>query len=62
MRYDFMPWAGFTNMTEEDKYAVLTYLRNIKPIWHQILEWSPDSKDDFNMFYAYDFGKHKGQK
>lgn len=57
-----MPWAGFTNMTEEDKYAVLMYLRNIKPIWHQIPEWTPDSKDDLDSFYPYDFGKHKGQK
>jgi mono/diheme cytochrome c family protein len=31
-----MPWAAFSNWTEEDRYAVVVFLRNIKPIRHRI--------------------------
>ena len=27
-----MPWTWFSNWTEEDRHAVLVYLRNIKPV------------------------------
>ena len=29
-----MPWASFSNWSEEDRYAVLVYLRHLKPIRH----------------------------
>lgn len=38
-----MPWIDFSNLTEEDRYAVLTFLRNIKPVLHRIPAWSPES-------------------
>ncbi len=33
-----MPWPVFSNWTEEDRYAVLVYLRNIPAISHKIPE------------------------
>ena len=34
--YRDMPWAWFSNWTEEDRYAVVVYLRNIKAIPRRI--------------------------
>lgn len=31
-----MPWANFSNWTEEDRHAVLVYLRHLKPVHHKI--------------------------
>ena len=33
-----MPWANFSNWTEEDLHAVVVYLRQLKPVRHQIPE------------------------
>jgi mono/diheme cytochrome c family protein len=33
-----MPWANFSNWTEEDRHAVLVFLRHIKPVAHKIPE------------------------
>jgi cbb3-type cytochrome oxidase cytochrome c subunit len=33
-----MPWANFSNWTEEDRHAVVVYLRHLKPVRHQIPE------------------------
>jgi len=34
--YTAMPWANFSNWTEEDRHAVLVYLRHLKPVRHAI--------------------------
>ena len=62
MDWTFMPWAGFANMTQEDQHAVLTYLRNIKPVYHGIPDWTPESRNAENSFYPGDWAKHKGQQ
>lgn len=31
-----MPWSAWSNWTEEDKRAVVVYLRHLKPVHHQI--------------------------
>jgi hypothetical protein len=36
--YRLMPWGSYTNWTEEDRHAVLVYLRHLKPVTHQIPE------------------------
>ena len=36
--YTTMPWAGFSNWTEEDRHAVVVYLRNLPAVKHQIPE------------------------
>lgn len=33
-----MPWANFSNWTEEDRHAVVVYLRHVTPIKQQIAE------------------------
>lgn len=36
--HTIMPWANFSNWTEEDRHAGVIYLRHLKPIRHQIPE------------------------
>jgi hypothetical protein len=36
-----MPWASFSNWSEEDRHAVLVYLRHLPPIRHATPEPSP---------------------
>ena len=36
-----MPWPVYSNWTEEDRHAVVTYLRSLKPIRHEIPEPVP---------------------
>jgi hypothetical protein len=36
-----MPWAVYSNLTPEDRYAVLVYLRHLKPVPHRV----PDDDD-----------------
>lgn len=36
--HTIMPWANFSNWTEEDRHAVVVYLRSLKPVRHQIPE------------------------
>ena len=36
-----MPWASFSNWTEEDRHAVVVYLRHLKPIRHATPEPVP---------------------
>lgn len=54
----FMPWPGPSNMTEEDRYAVIVYLRHIKPVKHRIPDWLPTSTSQTDTQYPYDFGEH----
>lgn len=36
--YRVMPWGSFTNFTEEDKHAIVVYLRHMRPVAHQVPE------------------------
>jgi hypothetical protein len=36
--YTMMPWADFSNWTEEDRHAVVVYLRHLPAIRHEIPE------------------------
>jgi len=40
--YRDMPWAYYSNWTPEDRYAVLVYLRHLKPVAHAV---PPDSAE-----------------
>ena len=57
-----MPWAAFSNWSEEDRYAVVTFLRNVKPFKHEIPEPSQETiqgKPTENEFFVGgDFAKH----
>lgn len=39
--YRLMPWGAYNNWSDEDRRAVLAYLRHLKPIAHQIPDPAP---------------------
>jgi hypothetical protein len=58
---DIMPWAAFSHMSEEDRFAVVTFLRHLKPVIHKIPAYSPVSElPTYGMFGA-DYGIHEGK-
>ncbi len=58
-----MPWPGFSNMTPEDRKALVVYLRHIKPVKHNVPEWSPNtSSDALYLFYPHDYAEHEKKK
>jgi hypothetical protein len=48
-----MPWNAFANWTEEDRHAVVAYLRHVKPMTHAIPD--PDRSATFGSADAVDF-------
>ena len=57
-----MPWPSFSNMTEEDREALVVYLRHIKPVWHKVPEWSANRSGALYLYYPYDFAEHQKSK
>ena len=55
-----MPWTIISNMTEEDRYAIMTYLRHLKPVNHPIPNPEPNAKvteqGSMESMYGTDFG------
>ena len=43
--YTTMPWANFSNWTEEDRHAVLVYLRSLPAVKHRIPDPSFEPAD-----------------
>jgi len=41
MGYTNMPWANLSNLTEEDRHAVVVYLRHLTPLRHAIPDFDP---------------------
>jgi hypothetical protein len=39
--YTNMPWADLSNLTEEDRHAVVVYLRHLTPLRHAIPDFDP---------------------
>lgn len=58
----FMPWPEFSNMTEEDRHAVVTYLRHLKAVYHQIPKYSTKSESQNFSLFPYDYAIHEGSK
>jgi hypothetical protein len=56
----FMPWGEFSNLTEEDRHAIVVYLRTIKPVRHGIPDHSPLGELPTNGFFGLDYGTHEG--
>jgi hypothetical protein len=58
--YRDMPWAAYSNWTEEDRHAVLVYLRHLKPVVHSIPDDDTSTVSDdaaaIETFYGTDFG------
>ena len=57
-----MPWAAFSNMNEEDREALVVYLRHIKPAWHKVPDWTANNSGALYLFYPYDFAGHQKNK
>ncbi len=55
----YMPWFDFSNMTDEDRYAVVVYLRHLKPVWNKIPGYSPLSDFEKLSETAGDYAEHK---
>ena len=55
-----MPWNAFANWTEEDRHAVVTYLRLVKAINHKIPDPDRavtfDDKEALGNFFGTDGG------
>jgi hypothetical protein len=58
--YRDMPWASYSNWTPEDRYAVLLYLRHLKPVIHSIPEDNTDTatgdSSAIETFYTLEVG------
>ena len=57
-----MPWAQFSNWSDEDLHAVVVYLRHIKPVRHEIPPPAPGTPDAIvpgavEVVYGSDAGK-----
>ncbi len=53
-----MPWVATANLTEEDRYALLVYLRNVEAVRHQIPPWSPRSGEQYQTVWGRDYGHY----
>lgn len=51
-----MPWGNFSNWTEEDRHAVVVYLRSLKPVRHATPEPSAPPPDLPPGVLERDFG------
>jgi mono/diheme cytochrome c family protein len=51
-----MPWAAFSNWTEEDRHAVVVYLRHLKPIRHATPEPVPGNAITIPGALEQDYG------
>ncbi len=51
-----MPWAAFSNWTEEDRHAVVVYLRHLRPVKHQIPDPTADNRFTVPGAIEQDFG------
>ena len=60
MHHRQMPWNAFANWTEEDRHAVVTYLRLVRPIKHKIPDPDRavtfDDKKAAGNFFGQDAG------
>ena len=51
-----MPWPAFSNWTEEDRHAVVVYLRHTTPIAHRIPAPKTDETFTDSAAYEEDYG------
>ena len=54
--YTVMPWATFSNWTEEDRHAVVVYLRHLPAVRHQIPDPVHAPADLFPGAVEQDYG------
>jgi hypothetical protein len=60
-----MPWPYLSKLTEEDRYAVLVYLRHLTPVYHKIPDplqgESPSDPNITETAYGADYAGHKSK-
>lgn len=62
MSHTAMPWPVTSNWSEEDMFAVITYLRHIPPVRHTIPDPAPGRPDNAEVFEAAYGGHDAGKK
>jgi hypothetical protein len=55
-----MPWAEFSNLTEEDRYAIVVYLRQLHPVMHTIPDFVATSDQSVMSVFGGDYANHGG--
>ena len=64
--YRDMPWTLFSHFTEEDRHAIVVYLRHLKPVFHGIPEYNTDTSTDdttaIETFPTIEVARHKGNE
>jgi cytochrome c len=62
--YRDMPWPMYSHFTEEDRHAVVVYLRHLKPVFHgipeDITETSSDDTTAIETPYTFEVARHAG--
>ena len=48
-----MPWQGYAKISDEDAYAIVSYLRNIEPVRHRVPENVPPGKKAKEQFVHF---------
>ncbi len=59
-RIAIMPWQGYTRMTPEDVKAIVSYLRSIKPVYHEVPDEVPPGIST-NLPFVY-FGVYRSRQ
>jgi hypothetical protein len=57
MDHYFMPWQVTANMSEEDRYAILVYLRQVRLVDRWIPEWRPESHQAYKVGWSGNHGR-----
>ena len=55
-----MPWSSFSHLTEEDRYAVVTFLRQLKPVKHKIPDHIDHPEGSKFEVYGLDYSIPEG--
>jgi hypothetical protein len=62
MSHEAMPWPLTANWSDEDRHAVVTYLRHIAPVRHAVPPRGPDTPGDPAVAEAAYGGQDAGKK
>src|ERR1051326_5845514 len=57
-----MPWPAFSHLTEEDRYAIVTFLRQLKPVSHKIPDHLSHTDGTVYEVFGQDYSSPEGSK
>ena len=58
----FMPWADFSNFSDEDRHAIVVFLRQLTPVYHKIPDFASGSDQPVNAAFGLDYAGHRGEE